>query len=97
MAPNHNHTDWTGDDHHEFYQQLRGLSQPERSRALIEQSKMLLSKAAGEDHDVLKAAESLMGFWLLHVRYEEDRFQANQVLRRIYEALGEKEKAQSFR
>lgn len=88
---------WTGEDHQEFYQRIKSLGPAECSRALIEQSQKLLALAKGSDHDLLKAAESMMGYWLMQVGHEEDRFQANQLLARIYTELGEPEKAKGFR
>ncbi len=87
---------WTEEYHQEFYNHLKNLSIEDCSRALIDQSKKLISEAKGQDPDLLKAAESIMGYWLMQVNHDEDRFQANQVLCRIYEAMGEPEKAKNF-
>lgn len=87
---------WEEEDHRDFYAQLKKLPTEEQAKAVLSQASLLTHKAGDTNHDLLKAAESLVNFWMLRYSDKENRGQADYLLQNIYEKMQEHDKARKF-
>lgn len=79
-----------------FFETLKTKSTEEQSLSILAKAKELTMHQNGTNHDLLKAAESLMNMHTLKYRSAENKQEANSILASIYDKLGEKEKAIRF-
>lgn len=87
---------WTEEDHQHFYDHLKGLDTTTRSQHLLDKAGELIEAAPPGEGEWLKAAESLLTFWTLHIRLESHHSLANHLFRNLYLKLGDPDKADSF-
>lgn len=88
---------WSENDHNEFYKRIRNYSKEDCSKAILSQAEELIKVSNGSNHDLLKAAESMMIYWTMNSACEEHREEAYALLHDIYQELEEPEKARKFR
>lgn len=85
---------WEDEDHSDFYRILRDLPMEEQSRLVLMQASRLTKIADHKDEDLLKAAESLINFWI--IRYADsvsEKGKADYLLDHIHQTLKEINKA----
>lgn len=87
--------EWNEEQHQLFYQKLKDASRGERSAAILAQARCMVEKKP-VNKDLLKAAESLLGFWLMKVNHSPDTSSARDLLCEVYLKLNEPEKALQF-
>ncbi|MDZ7848613.1 MAG: hypothetical protein U5L96_18780 [Owenweeksia sp.] len=88
---------WSDEEHFNFYESLKELNSQERSQSLLNKATQLLETASDKDQDLLKAAESILTYWLLNNEITEDQDRAHTLLYQVYMRMGESEKARAFR
>lgn len=74
---------WTEEDHTDFYQQLRSLPEDEQSQFVLLQAAHLSKMAGHQNLDMLKAAESLVNFWIVKYANSAEKGQADYLLQNI--------------
>ncbi len=82
---------WTEEDHSDFYQQLRNLPEDDQSQFVLLQAARLSKVADHKDLDMLKAAESLVNFWIIKYSNKSEKGQADYLLENIQSGLRELE------
>ncbi len=82
---------WNEKDHSDFYQQLRDLPEDEQSQFVLMQAARLSKVADHSDLDMLKAAESLVNFWIIKYSNSAEKGQADYLLENIQSGLRELE------
>ncbi len=80
---------WTDEDHFDFYTKLREFPKEDQSRLVLLQAAQLTKIADLEDEDMLKAAESLVNFWILTYSNSSEKGQADYLLENIQRKLQE--------
>lgn len=82
---------WSEEDHSDFYTQLRNLPEEDQSKLVLMQAAMLSKVANHKDLDMLKAAESLVNFWIIKYSNSSEKGQADYLLENIQSGLRELE------
>tara|TARA_R110000850_G_scaffold127163_1_gene246112 strand:+ start:258 stop:530 length:273 start_codon:yes stop_codon:yes gene_type:complete len=82
---------WTEEDHSDFYSKLRDLSEDDQSKFVLLQAARLSKIADHKDLDMLKAAESLVNFWIIKYSNSAEKGQADYLLENIQSGLRELE------
>ncbi len=82
---------WTEEDHSDFYKKLRDLPSDNQSRFVLLQAARLSTVADHNDLDMLKAAESLVNFWILKYANKAEKGQADYLLQNIQSRIQEME------
>lgn len=81
---------WEDDDHSDFYRRLRDLPQEEQSKLVLMQASQLTKIADHKNTDLLKAAESLVNFWIIHYANSTgEKGKADYLLDHIHQTLKE--------
>lgn len=78
---------WTEEDHSSFYKELRELPQEDQSRFVLLQAAHLTKLSDHSDEFLLKAAESLVNFWIMRYSNQAEKGQVDYLLNNIQEAL----------
>ena len=71
---------WNEEDHSDFYTQLRNLPEYDQSKFVLLQAARLSKVADHKDLDMLKAAESLVNFWIIKYANTAEKGQADYLL-----------------
>ncbi len=82
---------WTEEDHSDFYRMLRDLPEDDQSKFVLLQAARLSKNADHKDLDMLKAAESLVNFWIIKYSNSAEKGQADYLLENIQSGLRELE------
>lgn len=81
---------WKDDDHSDFYRILRELPKEEQSKLVLMQASKLTKIADHKDEDLLKAAESLINFWIIrYATSASDKGKVDYLLNHIHQTLKE--------
>lgn len=78
---------WGDEDHFDFYENLKTLDKESQANLILKQAMKLTQVADGSDKDMLKAAESLVNFWILNYSDFGSKQQADYLLERIHKDL----------
>jgi hypothetical protein len=86
---------WNEEAHISFYQSLRSMEASAQSKAILDRAGTLLRESGSKDE--LKAVESLLTFWKLNLRWDEDKSRAEALFYHLYQRMGDPDKASNFR
>lgn len=86
---------WDEEAHINFYSSLRKLDPAEQSKAVLDRARDLLKESRTADD--LKAVESVLTYWKLNLRHEDDKQRADALFYHLYQRMDDPDRAGNFR
>lgn len=86
--------DWNEEEHLIFYASLNDLDARQRSKVTLDRARDMLQQSTKADE--LKAIESVLTYWKLNLKHQDDKERADTLFYHLYQRMGEPEKANTF-